>query len=86
MIILSQILGAKIFRTQYADNRNTIETEKNASETTKMTSEVSAIVVPPTCQIVLYALVQRKPHQGRSCTDLKVQRLINFIIRSALSQ
>ena len=50
---ISQILDAKILRTQYADNRNTIETEKTASRTTKIASEISAIANPSICRIVL---------------------------------
>lgn len=46
-------LGAKLFRIRGRYNRNTIETEKNTPETTKMISEVSAIVYLSIYRIVL---------------------------------
>ena len=37
----SPILAAKIFHTQFADNRHAVETEKNIYKTAKMASEMS---------------------------------------------
>lgn len=53
IIMLFIFLGAKLFRIRGRYNRNTIETEKNTPETTKMTSEVSAIVDLSIYRIVL---------------------------------
>ena len=53
IIMLFIFLGAKLFRIRGRYNRNTIETEKNTPETTKMISEVSAIVYLSIYRIVL---------------------------------